>query len=98
FYRPVKVVDVHHFCLSIEEKVGLNSYGIVNKIIPGVRCALARNIGPARTTRLRPTYMKSGCLKAEKCWAISRSSFHYVNVGPNVREEEMITDVYLPLK
>jgi len=24
--------------------------------------------------------------------------FHYVNVGPNVREEEMITDVYLPLK
>jgi AraC family transcriptional regulator len=24
--------------------------------------------------------------------------FHYVNVGPNVREEDMITDVYLPLK
>ena len=24
--------------------------------------------------------------------------FHYVNVGPNVKEEEMITDVYLPLK
>ena len=24
--------------------------------------------------------------------------FHYVNVGPDVREEEMITDVYLPLK
>jgi AraC family transcriptional regulator len=24
--------------------------------------------------------------------------FHYVNVGPNVREEEMITDVYLPLR
>jgi hypothetical protein len=25
-------------------------------------------------------------------------SFHYVDVGPNVREEEMITDVYLPIK
>jgi AraC family transcriptional regulator len=24
--------------------------------------------------------------------------FHYVNVGPNVRREEMITDVYLPLR
>ena len=24
--------------------------------------------------------------------------FHYVNVGPNVREEDMITDVYLPLR
>lgn len=24
--------------------------------------------------------------------------FHYVNVGPNVREHEMITDVYLPVR
>jgi len=24
--------------------------------------------------------------------------FHYVNVGPNIIEAEMITDVYLPLK
>lgn len=24
--------------------------------------------------------------------------FHYVNVGPDVREEDMITDVYLPLQ
>ncbi len=23
--------------------------------------------------------------------------FHYVNVGPDVREEDMVTDVYLPL-
>ena len=23
---------------------------------------------------------------------------HYVNVGPDVRDHEMITDVYLPLK
>lgn len=24
--------------------------------------------------------------------------FHYVNVGPDVKEQEMVTDVYLPLK
>ena len=24
--------------------------------------------------------------------------FHYVNVGPEVKEHDMITDVYLPLK
>ena len=24
--------------------------------------------------------------------------FHYVNVGPDVREDDMITDVYLPLR
>jgi len=26
------------------------------------------------------------------------SVFHYVNVGPDVPEHEMITDVYLPLR
>jgi len=24
--------------------------------------------------------------------------FHYVNIGPRVKEREMITDVYLPLR
>jgi len=24
--------------------------------------------------------------------------FHYVNVGPNITEEEMVTDVYLPIQ
>lgn len=24
--------------------------------------------------------------------------FHYVNVGPDVKDEEAITDVYMPLK
>ena len=24
--------------------------------------------------------------------------FHYVNVGPNLQEDELITDVYLPLR
>ena len=24
--------------------------------------------------------------------------FHYVNVGPSVKEHEMVTDVYLPLR
>ena len=26
------------------------------------------------------------------------SIFHYVNVGPGVRDEDAITDVYLPLR
>ena len=33
------------FCLSFETDVGADSYGIVSKVIPLLRCALARDIG-----------------------------------------------------
>src|SRR3954470_1611356 len=33
------------FCLSIEQDVGPNSDGIINKTIPRGRCACARDIG-----------------------------------------------------
>ncbi|HKE27208.1 MAG TPA: GyrI-like domain-containing protein [Bryobacteraceae bacterium] len=90
----------HHvdFCLSVEHDVGPNRFGIVDKVIPRNRCALARDIGSRHDN-------KAAAYLCEK-W-LSRSGetpgdfpifFHYVNVGPNVREEEMITDVYLPLK
>src|SRR5579864_7200095 len=37
----------HHvdFCLSIDREVGSNSFGIIDKVIPPNRCALARDIG-----------------------------------------------------
>jgi AraC family transcriptional regulator len=37
----------HHvdFCLSVDQDVAPNSYGIINKIIPSNRCAFARDIG-----------------------------------------------------
>ena len=90
----------HHvdFCLSIEEDVGPNPYGIVNKVIPGRRCARVRHLGSRK-------YIKSAVYLYEQWLPQSGESlgdfpifFHYVNVGPNVREEDMITDVYLPLK
>ena len=86
------------FCLSLERDVEPNSFGIVNKVIPRNRCALARDIG-SRDDNNAAVYLY------EKWLPGSGESpgdfpifFHYVNVGPNVREEEMITDVYLPLK
>ena len=33
------------FCLSIEGDVAPNPYGVVNKLIPGGRCARARDVG-----------------------------------------------------
>lgn len=86
------------FCLSIEEDVGPNPYGIINKVIPSTRCARARDVG-SRYNNKAAAYLceewlpQSGHLPGD-----FPIIFHYVNVGPDVREEEMITDVYLPLK
>ncbi len=85
------------FCLSFEADVGANPYGVVNKVIPLLRCARARDVGSRSNN-------KAASFLYETWLPISGESpgnfpmfFHYVNVGPNVREEEMITDVYLPL-
>jgi AraC family transcriptional regulator len=86
------------FCLSIDHAVGPNSFGIVNKIIPRNRCALARDVG-ARYDNKAAAYLCDEWLpQSGEAPGDFPIFFHYVNVGPTVREEEMITDVYLPLK
>jgi AraC family transcriptional regulator len=90
----------HHvdFCLSIEADVAPNPYGIIKKAIPGGRCALARDIG-SRADNKAAVYLHEEWLpKSGESLGDFPMFFHYVNVGPNVREEEMITDVYLPLR
>ncbi len=90
----------HHvdFCLSIEEDVGPNAYGIINKVIPGGRCARARDVG-SRSNNNAAVYLYEKWLpQSGESLGDFPIFFHYVNVGPSVREEEMITDVYLPLK
>ncbi|HQT90859.1 MAG TPA: GyrI-like domain-containing protein [Candidatus Kryptobacter bacterium] len=97
---PTTPPHEHHVdsCLSIEEDVGPNPYGIVNKVIPGRRCARVLHVGSR-------SYIKAAVYLYEQWLPQSGESpgdfpifFHYVDVGPNVREEDMITDVYLPLK
>lgn len=86
------------FCLSIEHQVGPNAFGILNKIIPRNRCALARNIG-SRHHNQAAVYLYEQWLPASGEVPGNFPIFsHYVNVGPGLREEDMITDVYLPLK
>ncbi len=86
------------FCLSIEDDVGPNPYGIVNKTIPRVRCARARDIGSRSNNRAAVYLYEKWLPQSGEPLGDFPIFFHYVNVGPNVREEEMITDVYLPLK
>lgn len=90
----------HHvdFCLSIEEDVGPNSCGIVNKTIPRVRCARARDIGSRSNNRAAVYLYEKWLPQSGESLGDFPIFFHYVNVGPNVREGKMITDVYLPLK
>ena len=86
------------FCLSFDDEISPNPQGVVAKIIPGGRCALARDIG-SRSNNQAARYLyhvwlpQSGETPGE-----FPIFFHYVNVGPGVKEEEMITDVYLPLR
>jgi AraC family transcriptional regulator len=86
------------FCVSVDQDVAPNPQGIINKIIPGGRCAVARHLGsrahnPAAVYLYDVWFPNSG--EALRDFPIF---FHYVNVGPHVQDQEMITDVYLPLK
>ena len=86
------------FCLSIEADVGQNPYGIINKVIPRCRCAHARDIGSRSNNKAAVYLFEKWLPQSGESLGEFPMFFHYVNVEPNVREEEMITDVYLLLK
>lgn len=97
--RIAKPSDHHvDFCLSIDHEVGTNSFGIVNKVIPHNRCALAWDTGSRYNNQAAVYLFENWLPRSGEAIGNFPIFFHYVNVGPNVREEEMITAVYLPLK
>jgi AraC family transcriptional regulator len=86
------------FCISVDFDVPPNAYGVINKFIPGGRCALARHLGSrehnsAAVSLYREWLPQSGAVLRD-----FPIFFHYVNVGPEVQQHEMITDVYLPIE
>ena len=90
----------HHvdFCLSIDHDVAPNSIGITSKVIPRNRCAFARDIGSRYDNKAAVYLYEQWLPHSGELPGNFPIIFHYVNVGPSLREEEMITDVYLPLK
>ena len=98
---PFKTSPLAHrveFCLSVEADVAPNPAGIQTKWIPALRCACARDVG-SRSNNQAAGYLYNTWLPASgESMADFPMIFHYVNVGPHVRKEEMITDVYLPLR
>jgi len=86
------------FCLSFEGDIAPNPQGITAMSIPAMRCALARDIG-SRLDNQAAKYLYDVWLPQSGEQIADRPLvFHYVNVGPHVRPEDAITDVYLPLK
>ena len=85
------------FCISVEHDVSPNPQGVVNKFIPAGRCAVVRHLG-SRENISAAVYLYEVWLpnsgETQRDFPVF---FHYVNVGPQVQEREMITDVYLPL-
>ena len=82
----------------MEDDAGPNPYGIVTRVIPRNRCAYARDVGSRMNSKTALNPVETRLPHSDESVAVFPIFFHYVNVGPNIREEEMITDVYLPLK
>ncbi|VAW66934.1 hypothetical protein MNBD_GAMMA09-1420 [hydrothermal vent metagenome] len=86
------------FCVSVESEVAENKYGVINKVIPSGKCAVARHLG-SRDNITAAAYLYEEWLpKSGEKLRDFPIFFHYVNVGPDISEEEMVTDVYLPIQ
>ena len=86
------------FCLSYDGRVEPNEHGIFEKTIPALRCALARDIGSRLDNKAAQFLYDEWLPRSGEELAAQPLVFHYVNVGPSVKEEDAITDVYMPLK
>lgn len=86
------------FCLSVDFEIEPNPHGVIAKVIPSCRCAVTRHLG-SRAHNAAAVYLYEQWLPSSDERAGDFSIFfHYVNVGPDVMEQDMITDVYLPLR
>ena len=86
-------------CCSIDNLVEKNSYGIVNKVIPAGKCAVVRHIGSDDSISLAVNYLYSEWLNNSSFEVRDFPIFfERVSFFPEVPENEMITDVYLPIE
>jgi len=85
-------------CISVETDTPENKYGVINKIIPSGRCALVRHIGSRDNVSPARLLYQEWLPSSGEILRDFPIFFHYVNVGPDIREEAMITDVYLPIQ
>ena len=102
-YQDPKTVPPEEFrfdiCGSVNGPVPPNPQGVINKDIPGGKCAVVRHKGSHEQIDQSVHYLygqwlpQSGEeLRDFPCY------FHYLNLIPEVEEHALLTDIYLPLK
>lgn len=84
-------------CVSIKREVPENSFGVINKVIPNLRCARARHYGSRENITAAPYLYETWLPGSGDQLADFPIFFHYINVGPEIQEQDMVTDVYLPI-
>jgi AraC family transcriptional regulator len=85
-------------CVSVAEPVAANRDGVINKVIPAGRCAVARYLGSRDDVRAAHYLREIWLPGSGETLRDYPTIFHYVNVGPGIAERDMITDVYLPIR
>ena len=86
-------------CGEVDSPIPENPQGVINKQIPGGRCARLRHIGSTDE-------IKRSVLALYQEWLPESGEelrdfpvfFHYVKRVPEVPEHEQVTDIYLPLQ
>jgi AraC family transcriptional regulator len=86
------------FGIEVDCQIQPNIFGVRTKVIPSARCAIVRDVGGryqfSAIDFLQETWLKDSGEELSGLPVI----YHYLNVGPQLKAAEMITDVYLPLK
>jgi AraC family transcriptional regulator len=86
-------------CGEVSADVPVNAQGVVNKIIPGGRCAVARLLGSHDRIGECAYYLYREWLpQSGEELRDFPLFFHYLNLLPETPEPELATDLYLPLK
>lgn len=86
-------------CCSIEQRVEENEYGVITKTIPAGKCAVVRHIGSDDNINMIVNHLYSEWL-ADSTFEVRDFPifFERVSFFPEVSENEMVTDIYLPIE
>lgn len=86
-------------CGEIALPVPENPQGVINKIIPGGRCAVVRHFGSHDRIgdSIYPLY-REWLPQSDEELRDFPLTFHYLNLIPETAEHELVTDIYLPLQ
>lgn len=86
-------------CCAVKSPIELNDQGVINKQIPQGKCAMIRHIGSDDTIGVAINFLYYQWLQGSNYHVRDFPIFfERVSFFPEVPENEMITDVYLPVE